>query len=499
MSTAAAPAPELVVPFRIGRKEMPRKAARLDQLQGIFLPFWMFSLRADSTWEADIGEWWYADRPQTSPEDEGTTGAKKARIRRTEWHPLRGRYHSWHSGFLVSGSLGLSQDEVLAVGPFDLSEMRRYRPEDLADWSTEPVGVSRADALAACQSAVREEEGARIRAFLPGDVQAGVEWTTTFSQVSEDLLLLPFWIGTSSSRGKLDRYVLNGQTGKATTGTHPKSRPAMSGLAEAPLLPFPRCERCRELLAEGDLDCPSCGHARIPPPRWVVPFQIDRARAATLVHESIGRGFFRPGGLLRASTLAGLRGVYLPYWSFAAGCHVCWTADSDVTPAGSKAEWAPRFGEHETWYEHVLVPASGALTAAETGALGPWDLAQALPWTPELVRDAPSESFSVTRRQARPQALAELEKRVHADSGPKIPGRHRNLRVNPIYTKLEAWPLLVPAWILTCDYRGRTYRFLVNGQTGKVEGTAPVSPWKLLAAAGLAVLIFLLLVLLSGR
>jgi hypothetical protein len=485
--SAAAPAPELVVPFRIGREEVPRKAARLDRLQGIYLPFWMFSLRADSTWEADIGEWWYADRPQTSPEDEETTRAKKARIRRTEWHPLRGRYHSWHSCFLVSGSHGLPQEEVLAVGPFHLQEMRRYRPEYLTDWSAEPVDVSRADALAACQSAIREEEGACIRGFLPGDVQAGVEWTTTFSQISEDLLLLPFWIGTCSSRGKLYRYVLNGQTGKATTGTRP-SRPARSGLAEAPPLPFSRCDSGKpaEPAPAGQIE------AR------VVPFQIDRTRATTLVRASIGRGFFLPGHLLRASTVTELRRVFLPGWSFSAGCHVCWTADSDITPAGSKAEWAPRYGEHETWSEHVLVPASGALTTSETGALGPWDLSQAVPSTPELVRGVPSEAFSITRRQARPQALAELEKRMRADSAPKIPGRHRNVRVNPIYTKLEAWPLLVPVWILTCEYRGRTYRFLVNGQTGKVEGTAPVSPWKLLAAAALVVLVLLLLALLSG-
>jgi hypothetical protein len=329
----------------------------------------------------------------------------------------------------------------------------------------------------------------------------------------------------------------------------------MSGLAEAPLLPFPRCEKCRELLDEGDLFCPSCGHeaplsgthpedepagrievhrfecpgcgatltweleaqglccafcgrreleereaVRLPPPRWAVPFQIDHARASTLFREWLGRGFFRPRDLRKASTLTQVRGVYLPYWSFSADCHFYWTADSDATPPGAKAEWAPRFGEHATRYEHLLVPASGALTSYETGKLGIWDLTQAVPWSPELVRDVPSEAFSVTRKRARPLALAELEKRVRADTGPKIPGhRRRNVKVNPLYARIEGWPVLVPVWILAYSYRTRSYRFLVNGQNGKIEGTAPVSLWRLLVVAGLVLLGLILLVVLSGN
>lgn len=324
----------------------------------------------------------------------------------------------------------------------------------------------------------------------------------------------------------------------------------MSALADASLLPFPRCEKCHELLDEGDLFCPSCGHEApgheqqestgrievhrfectgcgasltweleaqglrcafcgratleereticLPPPRLAVPFQIDQARATALFRESLGRGFFRPSDV-HSATVTEMRGVYLPYWSFSADCHFYWTADSDAVPLGAKAEWAPRFGEHETWYEHVLIPASGALTSTETDKLGNWDLAQAVSWTPELVRDAPTEAFSITRKRARAQALQQLEKQVRKDTLPKIPGRQRNVRINPIYTKLEAWPLLVPVWILAYEYQGRSYRFLVNGQTGKIEGTLPVSPWKVLAVVGLVVLLLVLLALLGGR
>src|SRR6266545_5791183 len=214
----AAQLPEFVIPFRIGREEATgvfdgwcrrgfftpqdvRKAARMDKLQGLYLPFWTFSMRADSTWEADIGEWWYSESSETYTDSQGKTRSRSVRVRHTEWHPLSGRHHSWHSQYLVSGSRGLPHDEALAV----------------------------------CERAFREAEGERIRAFLPGDTQSGLEWTTRFSQISDDLLLLPFWIGAYTYRGKLYRYVLNGQTGRAT-GTRPQSPVKIAIVVVAALL-----------------------------------------------------------------------------------------------------------------------------------------------------------------------------------------------------------------------------------------------------------------------
>ena len=94
--------------------------------------------------------------------------------------------------------------------------MRRYRPHLLAGWLAEAFSVTREDALASCQQAFTEAEGSQIREFLPGDTHEGLEWTTTFSEISDDLLLLPFWIGAFQYKEKVYRFVLNGQTGRVT-------------------------------------------------------------------------------------------------------------------------------------------------------------------------------------------------------------------------------------------------------------------------------------------
>jgi hypothetical protein len=38
---------------------------------------------------------------------------------------------------------------------------------------------------------------------------------------------------------------------------------------------------------------------------------------------------------------------------------------------------------------------------------------------------------------------------------------------------------LLPAFVLSYRYRDKLYRFLINGQTGKIAGDKPISPWRI--------------------
>jgi hypothetical protein len=55
----------------------------------------------------------------------------------------------------------------------------------------------------------------------------------------------------------------------------------------------------------------------------------------------------------------------------------------------------------------------------------------------------------------------------------------------------------MPLWVGTYQYRGKAYRLLINGQTGKVGGAKPTDTIKVIAfilatVVTLAVLVFLL-------
>ena len=76
------------------------------------------------------------------------------RVRETEWWNLSGRHHHYYSGYLVSGSRGLSQYDADRIKPFNLPAMKRYQPFFLAGWLSEEYSIAADEALEVAQRVV---------------------------------------------------------------------------------------------------------------------------------------------------------------------------------------------------------------------------------------------------------------------------------------------------------------------------------------------------------
>lgn len=265
------------------------------------------------------------------------------------------------------------------------------------------------------------------------------------------------------------------------------------------------CEGCGASMSYDasaqNLRCPFCGSeklhsakdAKVLAPEVVCPFAITREQAEAALKQFMGASFWRPGDLAKTSRVTKLTQVYVPYWIFAATAHTHWTADTSHVPAGARASWYPISGDHSEHYENVLVGASGSLTPAETHALCPFDLRQAVPPAEIDLTNVVFEPFLVQRKYARPQAIASFEQMELAACRELVPGSARNVHVAVLLEGLVSRPVLLPVWIMAYHYRDRTYRFLVNGQTGRHTGEAPFSSTKLAAVIGISVGVLLLI------
>lgn len=191
-----------------------KTGAVMDKMKGIYLPFWSFSMRADSDWQASIGEHWYRTETYTTTDSKGNTTTHTRQVQETEWYPLAGKHHRYYSGYLVSGSKGLPQDQALRVQPYQLPALKRYEAWYLAGWFAEEYSVAREQALAISQQEFYRREQSNVGAFLPGDTHRSLNVSTRFSQVNSDLCLLPIYIATYKYQDKIYRFLLNGQTGR---------------------------------------------------------------------------------------------------------------------------------------------------------------------------------------------------------------------------------------------------------------------------------------------
>lgn len=252
------------------------------------------------------------------------------------------------------------------------------------------------------------------------------------------------------------------------------------------------------------LKCPFCGSLDlvadasqgILAPEFVVPFALDRIAAENHLRAWLGSSFWHPGDLRAGAQLTELRAVYVPFWVFATSVSTHWTADTNQVPWGANASWYPLSGHRSGQYADLWVPAGAGLNPTETNAIFPFDLNGAV--GPESVdlADVTVEQFSISRRYARPLAQQRLEALETAAIASEVPGSSRNVHVNCLMTGATSRPGLVPVYVLAYRYKGVLYRYVVNGQTGRATGSAPVSLAKVGGVVGLVFLAVLMIVIL---
>jgi DNA-directed RNA polymerase subunit RPC12/RpoP len=261
-----------------------------------------------------------------------------------------------------------------------------------------------------------------------------------------------------------------------------------------------RCDACAAEVevppGEKSGRCPYCGSARVHeesgregriPPESVVPFAVDRAAAEERFRAWVRSLWFRPNALRSRHALDEMRGVLVPFWTFDARAASDWTAQAGhfyvvPVPQGkgvrmeTRIRWEPAAGSRADLHDDLLVCASGGLDAALVRKIEPFDLAALVPFRAEYLAGWAAESYAVDVRDAwgiaERRILAEQEARCAGD----VPGdTHADLRVATRLSGRRYRHALLPVWVAAYRFRGKPWRFLVNGQTGEVQGEAPLS------------------------
>jgi hypothetical protein len=105
------------------------------------------------------------------------------------------------------------------------------------------------------------------------------------------------------------------------------------------------------------------------------------------------------------------------------------------------------------------------------------------PYQPEYLAGFRAEGYAVELEDAFVEARAIMDQTIHRDVKFDIGGDAQ--RVSAVDTKIGTLTfkhVLLPVWLAAYKYRGKTYRFVVNGQTGRVQGERPYSAFKITIA-----------------
>ena len=77
------------------------------------------------------------------------------------------------------------------------------------------------------------------------------------------------------------------------------------------------------------------------------------------------------------------------------------------------------------------------------------------------------------------EARAHMDAVIARDVRMDIGGDQQRIdRIDTRMSDVTFKHVLLPVWVAAYKYSGQSYRFVVNGQTGRVQGERPYSKWK---------------------
>lgn len=230
----------------------------------------------------------------------------------------------------------------------------------------------------------------------------------------------------------------------------------------------------------GDISLEVSTLEAIPLPRHAVPFSLSADDARGLFRRWARSSFWAPAAL--RDQHADVAALWVPAWRVTADVHASWTGlVSAHTKSGRRPESGVQRSRREAW-----IPASLGLSSAELAALAPFGDEHTQTWSPG---SEPYEVAGLSSEAAMQQARSAFE--TQAQRGLIREYRLRDCRVSVRLEDARCQARMVPVYIGCVRYRDRPWRFVINGQTGRVCGRTPLDRTKVAVAVTLLVLVAL--------
>ena len=260
-------------------------------------------------------------------------------------------------------------------------------------------------------------------------------------------------------------------------------------------LPIYNCVSCgAEIIAASEqisLTCPYCrnnivltdkvsGGLR---PDGVIPFRIAPEALPEALQSFYKGKVLLPKNFFSESSVGKVTGVYVPFWVFSGRLF------GSLTFYGEKGGKSHRSGDYiitdtniydlkrdvSVGFDGLPVDASGKIDDALMDSMEPFDLTDVRPFDARYLAGFVADRFDVPKEDMAARAEARMRKTaddyLDAHAGPGYAAVRRT--GGKLTADLQAKYLLFPVYLFDIAHRGNTYKFAVNGQTGKVVGSLP--------------------------
>ena len=259
-------------------------------------------------------------------------------------------------------------------------------------------------------------------------------------------------------------------------------------------------------------DCPFCSapavisteNARYIHPESLLPFIVNEKQAQKIFDDWVSSRWFAPSALKnKAKRNEKLTGIYLPYWTYDSNTETryqgmrgtvyydrqVYTTIINGRPVRQvrsipRVRWHPVSGHVSLHFDDVLIGATKTLPRIIIDNLHPWDLDNLVPYAEAYLSGFRSEVYQVTLDQGFIQARGKMDSIIISNIHRDIGGDQQRISGKQTQHHDTTYKhLLLPVWSAAFKYRQKTYRFVINGRNGKIQGERPYSTIKIILTA----------------
>ena len=251
-------------------------------------------------------------------------------------------------------------------------------------------------------------------------------------------------------------------------------------------------------------------------PEGVVPFAVNDRKAIDAFSNWIAGLWFAPNALKKFALLGQMNGVYVPFWTFDSMTYTHYqgqrgddyqdtetytetNADGTTTTKTrtvTKTRWHSVSGEVRHFFDDVLICASKGIPEYYARHLTPRDLRGLEAFRPDFLSGFKTERYTIGPKDGFETAKLIMEMEIRELCRRDIGGDHQRLDVVRVqHVGVTYKHVLLPLWLASYRYQDKSYRVLVNGLTGQVQGDRPYS-WVKIVALILSILAAILVIFL---
>ena len=277
--------------------------------------------------------------------------------------------------------------------------------------------------------------------------------------------------------------------------------------ADAEKLRVYSCPSCgAELICDettSATSCPYCGNNTIVPgqfsgalkPDYVLPFKLDKAAAVAALKKHYGGKKLLPKAFSNENHIEEVKGVYVPFWLYDG------SAEVDVRCHGTKVSGYSTARENVTVtnhydvrragtvrFERVPVDASSKMPDDHMDAIEPFDYKELKPFSTAYLPGFLADKYDVSVQDCAERADSRCETSAVELMEQDARGDYTSCTVESRNVTLHRGKVhyaLMPVWLLSTKWNGKSFLFAMNGQTGKLVGDLPLDKglyWKHFAA-----------------